>query len=177
MILKIIKSLESDGTNILAGDISSYMDKNDLSLSRGFIYQVNQMIYHHYFHLKPNLQHISQKIFQVLQYLSLTTQVRHIPDPKVTSNGPASLSVVQLPSCPLLLSPQHLTSPPLTSAHEWEAPKAMAKALTPAEDWVRKLVNWAEQNLNVSAMKLGSRDLKCAFFSRDADNLRTTKPN
>ncbi len=37
-----------------------------------------------------------------------------------------------MPSCPLKLTPQHLTPPPASIAHVWLAPRAMAVAETPA---------------------------------------------
>jgi hypothetical protein len=36
-----------------------------------------------------------------------------------------------MPSCPLLLYPQHLSPPPLAMRHVWASPRAMATAETP----------------------------------------------
>ena len=58
--------------------------------------------------------------------------------------------MVQLPSCPLLLSPQHLTYPPLTIAQEWEAPKAMAVAETPETGGVKLVRQYRVVIRNVS---------------------------
>ena len=37
--------------------------------------------------------------------------------------------VVQLPSCPELLAPQHVTVPPNNKAHEWKGPAVTAIAV------------------------------------------------
>ena len=44
----------------------------------------------------------------------------------VTGTGAGDGVVVPLPSCPSRLSPQHLTAPPVNSAHVWPVPVAMA---------------------------------------------------
>ncbi len=49
-----------------------------------------------------------------------------------TSAGRVASVVLPIPSCPLLLLPQHLTPPPLTTAHVWEPPTAMGAAVVPA---------------------------------------------
>ena len=43
-----------------------------------------------------------------------------------TSTGVELSVVVPFPSCPKLLSPQHLTAPPLVSAQLWTPPAAIA---------------------------------------------------
>ncbi len=48
-----------------------------------------------------------------------------------TSVGCVASTVLPMPSCPCLLSPQHLTPPPLAMRHAWASPRAMATAETP----------------------------------------------
>ncbi len=55
----------------------------------------------------------------------------YIPAPD-TGTGLACCEVLPMPSCPALLSPQHLTPPPASIAHVWLNPRAMAVAETPA---------------------------------------------
>ncbi len=49
-----------------------------------------------------------------------------------TSTKLVASVVVPMPSCPFQFRPQHLTPPPLTIAHVWYPPRAMATAEMPA---------------------------------------------
>ncbi len=54
-----------------------------------------------------------------------------------TSAGRVASTVLLMPSCPLLLYPQHLSPPPLAMRHVWASPRAMATAETPGSVCVR----------------------------------------
>ncbi len=53
------------------------------------------------------------------------------PSP-ATSAGLVACVLLPMPSSPFQLAPQHLTPPPLTIAHVWYPPRAMATAEMPA---------------------------------------------
>ena len=50
------------------------------------------------------------------------------PAPIANGLGLARSKLSPVPSCPLLLCPQHITLPPLTKPHEWEYPEDTATA-------------------------------------------------
>jgi hypothetical protein len=74
-----------------------------------------------------------------------------------------------MPSCPLSLEPQHLTTPPEAIAHVWDLPVEMAMAERPGQGGGDELARWPTDKGKCLIACDIVRDIVCYIIAYDIE--------